>query len=488
MADPDVVLDDQEDNRGSREGDSRRQRTYALLVVILLLLLLLCCGITSVSTWVTGGPQKAQFIVRNLECLQCHTELIPEFDRNSVHQPFVAKECLVCHTPHGKKAMVITTESGKRVWQRTTTLLQWLPLKWWFGVTKSVTGVKSIDGTKSTESRSYTIKGGKSYLVLPEDKLCWQCHGNMGPMLGYPYQHQPFSAGHCTNCHNPHSSNFRALLTQAPNKICLTCHPMGQQLNRKQQHAPVAAGWCTDCHNPHASKYKGILVARQRELCFRCHPTVAMKSGLSVQHQPFLNDNCTGCHEAHGSDYTPLLDLPQPKLCYKCHPQIANQFNMPSHHPVGVNLTCVSCHDAHAANYKALINAKGNEFCLRCHGGYKVNFNASKHHNTLCIRCHSPHGTQFKPMLRNSNPNLCLECHPPMYFDQSSPGVFRNNHPVRPVFYDVHAGKGLTCTSTCHNPHGTTYNYMLRNFFFPMDGQCLQCHARVRGTVVGVDF
>lgn len=493
MVDPDVVLDDQTDNvdPGAVEESRRERRWYALLAVVLLLLLCLFCTVTSVSTWVTGGSQRARFIVRNLECLQCHTELVPDFSATAVHQPFAQKECTVCHTPHGKKAMVVTTETGGRIFKRYSTLLQWLPLKWWFNFTKQLSGSSSVTSASTGAtgtSVSKSVKDKKSSLVLPETELCWQCHGNMGPMLGYSYTHQPFAAGRCTNCHNPHASSYKSLLTQAPNKICLTCHPMGSQLNRKQAHAPVAAGWCTDCHNPHASQYKGVLVTNQRDLCFRCHPTVAVKAGMAVQHQPFLNDNCTGCHEAHGSDYMPLLDLPQPKLCYKCHPKIADQFSQPSHHPVGVNLTCVSCHDAHAANYTALLNAKDNAFCFQCHSGIKPTFDKSKHEGTLCIRCHTPHGSSYSPMLRNSNPNLCLECHNAKYFDQTTGTTYRPNHPVRPMYYDVHARKGLTCTSSCHNPHGTRYNHMLKNFNYPMDGQCLQCHARVPGKVVGVDF
>ena len=77
----------------------------------------------------------------------------------------------------------------------------------------------------------------------------------------------------------------------------------------------------------------------------------------------------------------------------------------------------------------------------------------------------------ISPILVAENPDLCLECHPAF--------EGQNKHPVRQEFFDVHAKKGLTCSSSCHNPHGTDYEFMIRNFNSPQDGQCLQCHKFV---------
>lgn len=479
MSEADVVLDDVDSNIGSTsdEVEERRgRRWYSLLALLLLFLLLMCCAVTSLDIWATRGPQQARFIARNLTCLQCHTELIPDFAKASVHRPFVQKECVTCHTPHGRQVTTIVTEGPGRTISRMRTLIQWLPLKWWFGIVASIGGDSSTSvtvngGDRVVSETTKKVTGDKSHLVLPEKELCWTCHGDMGPLLADPYQHQPFQAGRCTDCHDPHASDYRVLLTQAPNKLCFTCHPMGDELNRMQAHPPARDGWCTDCHNPHASKYKGILATSQRELCFRCHPGVAGLGNMPVQHQPFLNDNCTGCHEPHGSDYTPLLTKSQPELCYDCHPRIRDQFAQESHHPVGVNLTCGSCHDPHAAQYRGLVNAQNNSFCYQCHGEKKALYAKSAHFNTLCIKCHTPHGSSYSPMLVQSNPDLCLSCHPAY--------EGRNKHPVRPVYRDVHSQTGLTCSSTCHNPHGTDFGYMINNFNPRQDGLCLQCHLYV---------
>lgn len=478
MPDSDVVIDDtQQSIEGPEQGDGTRRSGRRLwpLVVILLLLLLLCCVVTSVEVFVTGGPQQARFVARNLSCLQCHRELIPEFSKPVVHSPFLLKECTVCHTPHGSRVTVTVTKGSTKTWQQYQTYVEWLPLKWLFSLYEGPAGVTKTANGGVVSASTKDVKGGVSTLVAPGDKLCWICHGDVGALLGDQYQHQPFETGRCLNCHDPHASDYAGLLVEAPNKICFTCHPMGAEMSRSQLHPPAAEGWCIDCHNPHASNYKGILITSQKKLCFTCHPDVAGSSTMAVQHQPFEYGNCTGCHQPHGSNYSPLLNQPQPQLCYTCHPNVENQFSEPSHHPVQVSLQCGDCHQPHASQFPWLLDAENNNVCYQCHGDKKAIYESSAHSVNLCIRCHTPHGSRYAPLLIKPNPQVCYDCHPESSFSQ----VAGKNHPVDPNFFDVHANKGLTCTSSCHNPHGTQYKFMLRNFFYPQDGLCLQCHSYV---------
>ncbi len=69
---------------------------------------------TSVEVFVTGGPQQARFVARNLECLQCHRELIPDFSSQSCTTPSMNKECTLCHTPHGSQVTVTVNTAGRR--------------------------------------------------------------------------------------------------------------------------------------------------------------------------------------------------------------------------------------------------------------------------------------------------------------------------------------------------------------------------------------
>ena len=60
----------------------------------------------SISIGVGGtglGPERRlgpgrEFIARNLDCVQCHTELIPQLARTAVHDPFLKESCTTCHT------------------------------------------------------------------------------------------------------------------------------------------------------------------------------------------------------------------------------------------------------------------------------------------------------------------------------------------------------------------------------------------------------
>ncbi len=493
MGDPNIVSDDSDAIQGVAEEGEQGRRSKRSWLLVLLLLLLLVVVTAAIQTWVDSGADQARFITRNLECLQCHTEKIPDFDRAAVHNPFMLEECSVCHTPHGREVERTITAGSTRSWQRFRTLVEWLPLKWVFNVFDGSAGVTdSDDGGEIVSRSSEQIKDTVSNLVVPEEELCWICHGNLGPGLSMPYPHAPFEKGYCTNCHDPHASDFRVLLVQDERDLCVTCHPIASEMARDQLHPPFEGRWCTNCHDPHASEWRGILVDNQRDLCFRCHPSVAPLSLKAVQHNPFLYDNCTGCHEPHGSDFRPLLIDAQPDLCYMCHPGIEKDFLKPSHHPVGsIALNCSGCHNPHAANYSALLIARDNQLCYHCHTQYPLpaTYDGSLHwdEHILCIRCHTPHGSDFAPILTNGNPDLCLECHDRRTYDDMPPDEF-NNHPVRPTFYDVNAKEPLTCSSTCHDPHGTVNNSMLRYYSYPRDGNCLICHAVAPDNKVGVDY
>lgn len=458
------------------QDDERKGRRSRFVIALLILLLLLLCVLTSVAdVYLTHTPEQIAFVRRNIGCLECHTELIPDISKASVHNPFFRRDCRTCHTPHGYEVMKRVTLGRTFSWQRIKGVVEWLPVRMACSAYEDTSTTAATGG--QTTAASTKGKGAPSYLTGPADQLCWTCHGDLGPLRSDTYQHQPFAEGRCTDCHDPHASDERVLLKMNARELCKTCHPMGAELNRSQTHPPAAQWFCTNCHNPHASNWRGILVRRQRELCFECHPSVAPLSQKSVQHNPFLYDNCSGCHEPHGADTRPLLVQSQPDLCYSCHPTIENDFEKKSHHPVGVKLVCADCHNPHAADYPALLTARNNSFCYQCHGSQiRARYEASKHDVNLCVRCHSPHGSDFAPLLRNGNPDLCEECHNVRDTGNNYEGT--NRHPVRNRFYDVHHKTPLTCTSTCHDPHGTSRDMML-NYEPHDDAICLTCHKGV---------
>ncbi|MHB9002729.1 MAG: cytochrome c3 family protein [Coriobacteriia bacterium] len=485
MEDPEVALDDPSNEEFSGEDKKEKHQSKRWLLLLLLLLLLLCAVTTVVDTWVNQGPEQARFVTRNLECLQCHTELIPDFGKASVHNPFMLKECTVCHTRHGREVERTILSGIRRTWERARTLIRWLPLKWILGSFQGVAGATDSESSKVVSTTREQVKGAESYLVADIDELCWICHGDMGSMLQMDYPHNPFQKGYCTTCHDPHASDHGRLLVQEEKNLCVTCHPVASWMAKDQLHPPFEGRFCTNCHQPHASEWKGVLNNRQRDLCFMCHPSVALLSSKAYQHNPFEYDNCTGCHDPHSANYEPLLLADQSNVCYACHPEIQRDFLKASHHPVGtVKLECADCHNPHAADHGALIVAEDNALCYKCHAtAIQATYDPSGHGTAkvLCIGCHTPHGSLYEPILRNSNPDLCLACHPARRYDG------RNTHPVRPVSYDMLARRGINCTTSCHNPHGTKYRFMLQvpygSHGYGQDYICLLCHTRV-----GVDF
>lgn len=479
MAEAEIGGNDFESDETPAVAEERHSKgRWAIAAALLLLLLLLCWALTTITCYIGRGPEQVRSIARNLECLQCHSDLIPQLREPVVHNPFELESCTACHTPHAR-------ETERTVWARTTTLarrtatlFRWLPITWLFSVTSGE--FEEIDGSPAIViSRDVTQEVDEPGLVAPLEDLCWTCHGNTGKQLSLAYQHDPFTKGNCMNCHNPHASKHRGLLTTSPQTLCISCHgSLGVEMARNQLHQPVEQFFCTSCHSPHASEWSGLLTQRQRDLCFTCHPSVAWLSNKAVQHQPFEYDNCTGCHEPHGSDFEPLLIAAEPTVCYDCHPDIERDFNQVSIHPVySPFLDCSGCHNPHATDFSALLAARDNEICFQCHkGSLKVGYQASSHRGLLCVSCHTPHGSAYSPILRKENPDVCLQCH-------SWVESHNNQHPVRPQFYDIRADAPLTCTSTCHGPHGTEFPMMVRFFPWPFDGRCLQCHS-----TVGIDF
>jgi DmsE family decaheme c-type cytochrome len=461
------------------EPEDEKKRHRSALLLILLLLLLLCCISTAVDVWIERSPEQREFIVRNIECLRCHTELIPDMAKPAVHDPFLKEECTSCHTPHGEEVTERVISGGWTRWEQLTTILEWLPLSVACEVLEGPVARTGAGGGGEVVSETTTEdKGEDSHLVSPLNQLCWTCHGDMGHLNAAAYKHSPFGKGFCTDCHDPHASDVRVLLKQEEDVLCISCHPVGDERARAHQHPPFEGGFCMNCHDPHASDHRGQLVDNQRDLCFVCHPSVAHLSLKPVQHNPYYYDNCTGCHEPHSSETEPLLIKEQPELCYDCHPEIRNDFLRVSHHPVGtIALDCADCHDPHATDYSALLTASGNEVCYECHGTLiRTTYSRSSHVGLQCIRCHTPHGSDYEPILRSRNPDICLQCH--VNYDRTD----LNKHPATPEYFDIVAHKGLTCSSTCHDPHGTRYLRML-NYTWPADGICLACHPRV-----GIDF
>ncbi len=222
------------------------------------------------------------------ECITCHGDLI----KNNVVHPELESTCDICHTPTGSEHPQ-----------------------------------KNIRGFSLTEK-------------LPE--LCYNCHTEFQDnTAAFPVVHGPLKDRlSCLNCHNPHSSPLKKLLTDGTNDLCLNCHNktivkdtlkirnIKQVLTNAKSIHPAIEGGCVTCHNPHFSEKRALLIGNfpadqyikatkdNLELCFMCHDTDLLeakqtefgtnfRNGRTNLHYVHVNRekgrNCTMCHDVHGA-------------------------------------------------------------------------------------------------------------------------------------------------------------------------------------------
>lgn len=170
-----------------------------------------------------------------------------------------------------------------------------------------------------------------------------------------------------------------------------------------------------------AEKAKASVVEEKDCLSSGCH-TFSDKKYL---HEPYVEKNCLACHTPAGNHYE--LKEKGDKLCFSCHQDLVEKIEVSVHGPDS-GLTCLSCHKQHASDYPFLLNEEPIKQCTACHEE-------------------------------------------------------GNSHPVGGDLIDDQTGNKLTCTSSCHAPHGEGVpdNLLLRKD--NNDGLCLSCHDRI-----GIDY
>lgn len=227
--------------------------------------------------------------IRQESCISCHNILV----NNTVVHPELATTCDICHTSTGK------------------------------------------------EHPDKSVKGFTLSEKLPV--LCFNCHSDFQEHIdSYASVHSPLKDGaSCLNCHNPHSSPENKLLISSPNDLCFVCHNktivkdsvrirnISQILQKaKSVHPPVESGGCTNCHNPHFAENRALLIgkfpkeqyvkatAETFELCFMCHDKDLLEKQTTEAATNFRNGtknlhfvhvsgdkgrNCIMCHDVHGA-------------------------------------------------------------------------------------------------------------------------------------------------------------------------------------------
>jgi DmsE family decaheme c-type cytochrome len=241
------------------------------------------------------------------------------------------------------------------------------------------------------------------------------------------------------------------------------------------------------------------------EVCKGCHADQATKLEHTL-HGKLLGTNLArgdlqprGCEACHGPGSKHLEDVTNPTLnirftkksplsatqknavCLQCHSK-GNRILWQGSPHESRDLACVTCHSVHAGAQKALLklvkpdsfDSKGYELnsvqynlCGQCHQVRAMQFQRSSHMplteqgeggKIVCTTCHNPHGTTTEKLIREASVNqLCTRCH------ADKRGPFLWQHP--PV---------LENCLNCHQAHGSNNAPLLR---VKPPRLCQQCHG-----------
>ncbi len=256
----------------------------------------------------------------------------------------------------------------------------------------------------------------------------------------------------------------------------------GVYLFHRNKVVPAA---CSGCHDRKLSADSGLEMKELEKnsnfspVCFSCHRRLV--NGSKWQHGPSANLDCLACHRrGEGNKKLAVPTGRVPNICYRCH---VNERKWKAkayiHGPIRIG-DCTVCHDPHGAKYKFELWADPKTgLCVACHSDKKQSVQKTKgfhRHGIIvgsgCGACHDPHASDYPFQLYKPINNLCAGCH--LRLQGVTSGHPVGGHPLSGKPDPRHKGRELSCAS-CHNPHGSNYQYLLIGS--PLGGNvCTKCH------------
>jgi predicted CXXCH cytochrome family protein len=377
-------------------------------------------------------------IINEAGCVNCHKvhgDGVKKLLEKVQHQPFIENKCEDCHK-NIDESLVLTekAESGELCIECHEDVGMDINNQPFKVLHRPFNEMECI--------KCHKIHSSQNELLLRQvgTDLCYKCHKNLEldeNDLKLSSVHQPVSEGECSECHDPHGSNYESVLFYNDVELlCFgNCHknflqkgaptPMKKSLQAKKMeelgkmiagtakkrkavavkkervkrpmymiiHKPITEEGCTPCHDPHSSKNNKLIVSTKDDkfLCYNCHKDYTLdeqKEKISFIHDPVLKEECFKCHEIHANDNKYLLKKALHMLCNNCHPKLEKE-----HHVIE----------------KAVLEKKGSESPLESMRTIPESF-IIKGKNLLCINCHVPHSSQEEFLLKNKKA-LCTLCH-----------------------------------------------------------------------------
>ena len=234
------------------------------------------------------------------------------------------------------------------------------------------------------------------------------------------------------------------------NTTCLECHEdydrslasTPHRLNHKSSLHEIEIG-CVSCHQGASAHLEDpdietisnpskLLGPQIFKLCTQCHPAHSELDNYGFDAHSIQELNCADCHQVHGYRTSLLLD-DDAQFCFRCHEETKTQFAKSSNHPVlQQNITCLSCHRfTKRQDHNLAYDLDGS--CRDCHPEQGGPFpyeheavNAYSMEGSGCTSCHNPHGSGNNHLLRQPGNQLCQQCHYPAGHLTAHSGIWAN--------------------------------------------------------------
>lgn len=240
--------------------------------------------------------------------------------------------------------------------------------------------------------------------------------------------HDSASKKACIGCH---STAQESLEECDDGSACAGCHK--NMMEKFTRHTKVEDRTCINCHNLGKDLMANVTAENYlKNPCFSCHREKRGMFEKNYLHGPVAGGSCTICHNPHGSPYEKNLNQPVQILCTSCHTDIEDELTNEVVHNPFKNGRCTKCHDPHSTNNRWVLVKNSEEICMECHDmdtGPKwhqhpynvvpkrelnVPLKLTSKGRLECISCHNPHSTNTEHLLRIDQDFTCKGCHSDM--------------------------------------------------------------------------
>lgn len=174
---------------------------------------------------------------------------------------------------------------------------------------------------------------------------------------------------------------------------------------------------CVTCHEGLPSADSGMTMTAD---CGVCHTAFQQATFI---HAPAEMKECGACHTWSPEKKLFAAAKPVPDLCYDCHEEKKALVDSAAvQHPVAGE--CLTCHSPHGTNTNHQLKADVYTLCTGCHADQTLNHPVGRHpvrfakiratgEEISCVSCHNPHGSPNDHLLRAGGGRMaiCLQCH-----------------------------------------------------------------------------